>query len=84
MWIRRAVLLTLLPVPLLAGCASSDDREWMKPGGSSYTQADFKRDVAACTRSGKLDEGCMKERGWVAVTPPKSPESAPQPRVPRY
>lgn len=83
MRIRRAVLLVLLPLSLLAGCASSDDREWMKPGGS-YTQADFKRDVAACTRSGRLDDACMKERGWVAVTPPKSPETAPQQRVPRY
>jgi len=79
----RSLLVVAIPLAVLTACASSDDRQWMKPG-QSYTQADFKRDVATCTRSGKLDEACMKERGWVAVTPPKAPETAPQQRAPRY
>jgi len=56
-------------VVALAGCAA-DDREWMKIN-EKYTTEDFRRDYAACSKSGKLDEACMKHRGWVAVTAPK-------------
>jgi len=56
-------------VVALAGCAA-DDREWMKIN-EKYTTEDFRRDYAACSKSGKLDEECMKHRGWVAVTAPK-------------
>lgn len=55
---------------VLAGCASGDDREWMKIS-EKYTTEEFRRDYAECSKGGKLDEDCMKRRGWVAVTTPK-------------
>lgn len=55
---------------VLAGCASDDDREWMKIS-EKYTTEEFRRDYAECSKGGKLDEDCMKGRGWVAVTTPK-------------
>lgn len=58
------------------GCAS-DDRQWMKVG-EKYTTAEFRRDYAECSRSGKLDEACLRSRGWVGVKAGK-PEEKPQP-----
>lgn len=64
---------------LAAGCAT-DDRQWMKLS-ERYTTEDFRRDHAACSKGGKLDDGCMRGRGWVAVNPagkaetPKDPYS---------
>jgi hypothetical protein len=52
---------------LAAGC-SSDGRQWLKLD-QKYTTAEFQRDHAACTKGGKLDDACMRERGWVAVNP---------------
>ena len=78
----RHALGVLIALTLLAACAPSDDREWMKPG-QTYTRADFKRDVEACTRAGKLDDACMRERGWIAVSPGKS-DKQPAERMPRY
>jgi hypothetical protein len=34
-----------------------------------YTTEEFQRDHAACSKRGKLDEPCMRSRGWVAVNP---------------
>jgi len=71
----------------MAGCGS-DTREWMKLD-STYTTAEFRRDLQECTIKGKLDDDCMKARGWVAVTPPKGeqkkedPLSMPAGRSPR-
>ncbi|HXG16729.1 MAG TPA: hypothetical protein VNK50_10800 [Calidithermus sp.] len=76
----RRLMLGLASAPwlLLAGCASEPERQWMKVG-QPYTTAEFRRDVAACTRDGRLDEACMRQRGWVDVTPkvekPPSPRS---------
>ena len=56
----------------LAGCAS-DNREWMKVD-QQYTTEEFRRDYRECSKSGKLDDECMKSRGWVAVTPGKTEE----------
>jgi hypothetical protein len=56
---------------------------------STYTTAEFRRDLQECTIKGKLDDDCMKARGWVAVTPPKGeqkkedPLSMPAGRSPR-
>jgi hypothetical protein len=52
----------------LAGCGTSDDRQWLKVD-QKYTTEEFRRDHAACTRDGKLDDACMRSRGWVAVNP---------------
>lgn len=59
---------------VLAGCGGTE-REWMKVG-QTYTTADFRRDYSECTTRGKLDEECMRGRGWVSVTPKteKAPE----------
>jgi hypothetical protein len=70
------------------GCGGSDTREWMKLD-STYTTAEFRRDLQECMVKGKLDDDCMKARGWVAVTPPKAeqkkedPLSMPAGRSPR-
>ena len=56
----------------LAGCAW-DNREWMKVD-QRYTTEEFRRDYRECSKSGKLDDECMRSRGWVAVTPGKTEE----------
>jgi len=65
----------------LAGTGGCEGRQkdWMKVD-QSYTTAEFRHDIAACTKDGKLDEACMRARGWVDVTPsqtetPKAPEN---------
>jgi hypothetical protein len=60
----------------VAGCAQ--EKEWMKVG-SPYTTAEFRRDYADCTRSGGLDEDCMRSRGWVSVTPGRAEKPEPPP-----
>jgi hypothetical protein len=60
-----------------AGCAS-DERQWMKLS-EKYTTEEFRRDHAACTKSGKLDDTCMRSRGWVAVNPSGKPETPKDP-----
>ena len=62
----RAWLLGFAAAGLLAGCTSVDDREWMKVN-ERYTVDEFRRDHAACSRDGKLDDACMRSRGWVDV-----------------
>ncbi len=64
---------------VVAGCATQQ-RDWMKVG-QSYTVEEFRRDYAACTKNGKLDEDCMRGRGWVDVTPKPEP---PRPQGPTY
>ena len=58
-------ILTAVALLAAAGCAS-DERQWLKLN-QKYTTAEFQRDHAACSKSGKLDDACMRERGWVAV-----------------
>lgn len=57
----------VLVASALGGCVT-DEREWMKLN-ERYTVADFQRDREACTSKGKLDDPCMRSRGWVAVNP---------------
>lgn len=52
---------------VLAACASSDEREWMKVN-QKYTTEEFRRDYAECSRGGRLDTACMRGRGWVDVS----------------
>jgi hypothetical protein len=70
-------IVTLITLLVLAGCAS-DEREWMKLS-EKYTIAEFRRDHAACSKAGKLDDACMRERGWVAVSPSGTPETPKDP-----
>jgi hypothetical protein len=77
---RRARLLigAGLMVVVVSGCAT-DDREWMKLD-QKYTTEEFRRDYRECSRSGKLDDECMRSRGWVAVQPGKAdPQQRPDP-----
>lgn len=73
------------PIPVLVGIALGlhawgcglDDRQWMKVG-EKYTTAEFRRDYAECSRRGKLDEACLRSRGWIDVKASK-PEEKPEP-----
>lgn len=70
----------------LAGAGCAQEKEWMKVG-QPYTTEEFHRDYAACSRGGRLDEACMRARGWVSVTPvqTESRKTTPDPRPPgRY
>jgi hypothetical protein len=65
---------------LLAGCAS-EEKEWMKLD-QKYTVAEFRRDYSACSKNGKLDEPCMRGKGWVAVSPGTPLEKVAEPSRP--
>jgi hypothetical protein len=74
-WLILAIPVTLALA--LAGCGTSDDRQWLKVD-QKYTTEEFRRDHAACTKDGKLDDACMRSRGWVAVNPMGKPEGTPK------
>jgi hypothetical protein len=63
---------------LAAGGCAIDDRQWLKLN-ERYTTEEFRRDHAACTKGGKLDDVCMRARGWVAVNPGKTVETPKDP-----
>ena len=75
---RKPLKLAVLLAALASGACGSDTREWMKLD-SNYTTAEFQRDIKECTVQGKLDDDCMKARGWVAVTPPKNEQKKEDP-----
>lgn len=83
-YLTRTWTLALFAAGLLAACATTDERDWMKVN-EQYTVADFRRDHAACTKSGKLDDACMRSRGWVDVSrqveKPAEPPRAIRPRA---
>jgi len=54
-----------------AACSGTDNRQWMKVD-QRYTTAEFQRDYAECSASKSLDEGCMKNRGWIEVNRSKT------------
>ena len=60
-----------------AGCSSYDDRQWLKVD-QKYTTDEFRRDHTACMKNGKLDDNCMRSRGWVAVNPTTKAEGQPR------
>ena len=62
----RGLLLLMALVPLLPACASSE-KQWYKPG-VEYTTAEFRRDRTACEKNDKLDEGCLRQKGWVPLS----------------
>jgi hypothetical protein len=73
----RAFVLAISLGAVVAACGSSDAREWMKLN-QKYTTEDFRRDHRACSKSGKLDEACMRSRGWVDVSATKTEPTKPQ------
>jgi hypothetical protein len=77
-WSRRLSVL-LLALPALGGCVT-DEREWMKLN-QRYTVAEFQRDREACMKSGKIDDTCMRSRGWVAVNPGGKAETPKDPHA---
>lgn len=82
---RRALSFLILVLLGPVGCATKEGPLWYKPG-KDYTTAEFNRDRESCTKDKKLDEGCMKAKGWVAVTQdlarPQPPQTQGSP--PRY
>ena len=84
---RERILLAPLAV-LAVGACMSPSTEWMKIN-QPYTVAEFRRDLGECTIRGRVDEDCMRSRGWVAVTAPKAdkkelPQYKPGGSQPRY
>ncbi len=75
------VVLIAASVALLFGGCASEEKEWMKLG-QKYTVAEFRRDYSACSQSGRLDEPCMRSRGWVAVSPGAPVEKTTEPARP--
>ena len=72
---RRLLGPILAVAALLAGAGcSSDERQWLKLS-EKYTTEEFRRDHAVCSKGGKLDDACMRGRGWVAVNPSGKPET---------
>jgi len=67
--VMRALLLCCTALGLLTACGSGE-KQWYKPN-AEYTVAEFQRDRAACEKSGQLDEECLRQRGWVSLSPDK-------------
>lgn len=76
----RAALILTAAASVLAGCAS-DTAQWMKVN-ESYTTAEFQRDHAACSKGLKLDEACMRSKGWVDLKPSRGDRAADTPPPP--
>lgn len=76
----RSLVRPILAAGLLltVGGCSSDDRQWMKLD-SRYTTEEFRRDHAACSKSGTLDDTCMRKLGWIAVNPSGKAETPKDP-----
>ncbi|OGK81515.1 MAG: hypothetical protein A2X52_10425 [Candidatus Rokubacteria bacterium GWC2_70_16] len=71
---RRLMLFFLFSLAAVA-CESVPEKQWYKPAGA-YTLADFRNDEKACTRDRKLDEECLKARGWVPLSGDVAPTKA--------
>jgi hypothetical protein len=68
--VMRAFLLCSAVLGLLTACGPTTEKQWYKPN-AEYTVAEFQRDRAACEKKGELDEECLRQRGWVSLTPDK-------------
>lgn len=66
----------------MVACSAADNREWMKVD-QRYTKQEFVRDHKECSRGGKLDEPCMRQRGWLPVSPSKTDAEPPEVRPPQ-
>ena len=83
---RLSVAVVALAAMAVGGCYT--EKQWMKVG-EPYTTAEFRRDYAECskTKSGNLDDDCMRARGWVEMKPSKGDRAAdtpPAPTNPKY
>lgn len=78
MRVIRFPLTLVVIAAAIAGCAV--DKQWMKVG-EPYTTAEFRRDYADCskTKSGNLDEDCMRSKGWVEMKASKADRAADAP-----
>jgi hypothetical protein len=74
-WYRLLLAIACLA---LVGCSSDRDKQWYKPN-TNYTVAEFTRDREQCTKDRRLDEQCMRQRGWVPLTSDREPTAAPKP-----
>ena len=74
----RNVALSVLGLAVVTTGCATDQREWMKVD-QKYTTEEFRRDLEQCTVKGKLDDECMKSKGWVTVTPPKAEQKKEDP-----
>jgi hypothetical protein len=61
---KRCALIALSVLALFSGCGTTDKRQWMKLS-QQYTVEEFRRDYKDCSPTGKLDDACMRNRGWV-------------------
>jgi len=52
---RHTLMLGALGIAIVASGCGTEEREWMKLD-QKYTTAEFRRDLAACTIKGTLDE----------------------------
>jgi len=78
---RSVIFLTIAGALILAACSSEPERQWMKLD-QKYTTAEFRRDLKDCSKSGAVDDECMKAKGWVAVTPPATKRPVEEPYRP--
>ncbi len=67
--VMRALFLLFAIAGMIAACGSAE-KQWYK-AGTDYTVAEFQRDRARCEKNGKLDEECLKQLGWVSLSPDK-------------
>ena len=80
---RPAVCFLALLLLTEVGCSTQPERPWYK---KDSTTAEFNRDRDSCTKDKRLDQTCMKTKGWVQVSPDrpepgviKDPEKRPTP-----
>jgi len=60
-------------------CACGTDSRKVDEARSDVHDGGVPADLQECTVKGKLDDDCMKARGWVAVTPPKAEQKKEDP-----
>jgi hypothetical protein len=75
--VMRVLLLCCAVLGLLTACGPTE-KQWYKPN-TEYTVAEFQRDRTACEKNGQLDEACLRQRGWVSLTPDKDKPLPPIP-----
>jgi hypothetical protein len=79
---RTGVALVTVVAALGLGACAADQREWMKVD-ARYTKEEFQRDYRDCSRGGDLNDACMRQRGWLPVSPSKSEATPAPPAIPR-
>lgn len=80
--VPRRVPLFVVVMLVLVACSSGPEKQWYKPN-ANYTIAEFQRDQAACTKDRLLDEECLKQRGWIAISGDREKKAPPPAQGPR-